>query len=225
MIDNRLEVGILGATGAVGQKLVALLARHPWLEVTAVAASHRSAGRRYGEAVHWLEAAPLPAEVAALPVARGRAAARVRPRHLGARRRRGARDRAGVRRRRLPGVLQRLGAPHAPRRAAAGARGQRRPPAPGRAAADRAGVHRHQPQLLDGRPRARAQAARRRVRPRRRAGDDDAGGLRRRLPGGLGARHPRQRDPAHRRRGGEAREPSRARSSARSRAAASRSTR
>ena len=61
-------MGILGATGAVGQKLVALLSRHPWLEVTAVAASHRSTGRRYGEVVHWLEAATLPAEVAALPV-------------------------------------------------------------------------------------------------------------------------------------------------------------
>jgi aspartate-semialdehyde dehydrogenase len=68
MIDNRLRVGILGATGAVGQKLVVLLARHPWLEVTAVAASHRSTGRDYGEAVHWLEAAPVPVEVAALPV-------------------------------------------------------------------------------------------------------------------------------------------------------------
>jgi aspartate-semialdehyde dehydrogenase len=61
-------VGILGATGAVGQKLVALLAGHPWLEVTAVAASQRSTGRTYGEVVHWLEAAPPPAEVAALPV-------------------------------------------------------------------------------------------------------------------------------------------------------------
>jgi len=66
---GRLGVGILGATGAVGQKLIARLAGHPWLEVTAVAASHRSAGRRYGEAVRWLEAAPLPPEVAALPIA------------------------------------------------------------------------------------------------------------------------------------------------------------
>jgi aspartate-semialdehyde dehydrogenase len=65
---ERLRVGILGATGAVGQKLIARLAGHPWLEVTAVAASHRSAGRRYGDAVHWLEAAPLPPEVAALTV-------------------------------------------------------------------------------------------------------------------------------------------------------------
>jgi aspartate-semialdehyde dehydrogenase len=68
MNENRLRVGILGATGAVGQKLVTLLAGHPWLELTALAASQRSAGRSYGEAVHWLEAAPLPAEVAALPV-------------------------------------------------------------------------------------------------------------------------------------------------------------
>ena len=68
MIDNRLRVGILGATGAVGQKLVTLLARHPWLELTAVAASQRSAGRRYGDAVHWLEAVPLPPAVAALLV-------------------------------------------------------------------------------------------------------------------------------------------------------------
>jgi aspartate-semialdehyde dehydrogenase len=68
MIDYRLKVGILGATGAVGQKLVALLAGHPWLEATAVAASQRSTGRAYGDVVHWLEMAPLPAEIAALPV-------------------------------------------------------------------------------------------------------------------------------------------------------------
>lgn len=66
---ERLRVGILGATGAVGQKLIARLAGHPWLKVTAVAASHRSVGRRYGEAVHWLEAALLPPEIAALTVA------------------------------------------------------------------------------------------------------------------------------------------------------------
>jgi aspartate-semialdehyde dehydrogenase len=65
---GRLRVGILGATGVVGQKVVAMLLGHPWLEVTAVAASHRPPGRRYGDAVHWLEAAPLPPEVAALPV-------------------------------------------------------------------------------------------------------------------------------------------------------------
>ncbi len=66
--DGRLRVGVLGATGAVGQKLVGLLDGHPWLEVTSVAASQRSTGRTYGEVVHWLETAPLPPEVAALPV-------------------------------------------------------------------------------------------------------------------------------------------------------------
>jgi aspartate-semialdehyde dehydrogenase len=68
MTENRLRVGILGATGAVGQKLIARLAHHPWLAVTALAASHRSVGRAYGDVVHWLEAAPLPPETAALPV-------------------------------------------------------------------------------------------------------------------------------------------------------------
>lgn len=68
MGSRKLRVGILGATGAVGQKLVTLLDGHPWLEVTSVAASQRSTGRTYGEAVHWLEATPLPAEIAALPV-------------------------------------------------------------------------------------------------------------------------------------------------------------
>jgi aspartate-semialdehyde dehydrogenase len=68
MSENRLRVGILGATGAVGQKLVTLLAGHPWLEVTALAASRRSTGRLYRDAVHWLEAAPLSAGIAALPV-------------------------------------------------------------------------------------------------------------------------------------------------------------
>ncbi len=46
---NRLRVGILGATGMVGQRFVSLLARHPWFEVVAVLASERSAGKRLGE--------------------------------------------------------------------------------------------------------------------------------------------------------------------------------
>ena len=60
MTAGKLAVGILGATGAVGQKLVAMLAGHPWFEVTALAASERSAGRRYRDAVHWLEPVALP---------------------------------------------------------------------------------------------------------------------------------------------------------------------
>ena len=60
MSAGRLAVGILGATGAVGQKLVAMLAAHPWFEVTVLAASERSAGRRDRDAVHWLEPVALP---------------------------------------------------------------------------------------------------------------------------------------------------------------------
>lgn len=58
-----IHVGILGATGAVGQKFVALLARHPWFRITALAASDRSAGKPYSEAVNWTGAEPMPESV------------------------------------------------------------------------------------------------------------------------------------------------------------------
>ena len=48
---NKLKVGVLGATGMVGQRFVSLLADHPWFEVTAVAASASSAGKTYADAV------------------------------------------------------------------------------------------------------------------------------------------------------------------------------
>lgn len=50
----KIEVGILGATGAVGQRFVDLLSDHPWFEITALAASEKSAGKPYGETVNWL---------------------------------------------------------------------------------------------------------------------------------------------------------------------------
>ncbi|MCR4440358.1 MAG: aspartate-semialdehyde dehydrogenase [bacterium] len=62
------QVAILGATGAVGQRLVQILAEHPWFAVTTVAASERSAGRPYAEAVHWLLPGPIPASLARLRV-------------------------------------------------------------------------------------------------------------------------------------------------------------
>lgn len=65
---NRIPVGVLGATGAVGQRFVQLLAGHPWFEVTAVAGSERSAGRPYGEACRWVIGGDPPPEVAALTV-------------------------------------------------------------------------------------------------------------------------------------------------------------
>ncbi|MEM9664096.1 MAG: aspartate-semialdehyde dehydrogenase [Bacteroidota bacterium] len=59
-----LRVGILGATGAVGQKFVQLLDAHPWFEITALAASSRSAGKRYREATNWIGSTPIPASIA-----------------------------------------------------------------------------------------------------------------------------------------------------------------
>ncbi|MGB0650308.1 MAG: aspartate-semialdehyde dehydrogenase [Rhodothermales bacterium] len=64
----KLTVCILGATGAVGQKFVRLLEDHPWFTVTAVAASERSAGKRYRDAAHWIEPTPMPEGVADLEV-------------------------------------------------------------------------------------------------------------------------------------------------------------
>lgn len=65
---KRLKVGILGATGTVGQRFVQLLTEHPWFEVTALAASERSTGRTYQEAVRWKLESPIPDQIAGMPV-------------------------------------------------------------------------------------------------------------------------------------------------------------
>ncbi|HYH46586.1 MAG TPA: aspartate-semialdehyde dehydrogenase [Thermoanaerobaculia bacterium] len=65
---SKIEVGILGATGTVGQRFVQLLEDHPWFELAWVAASDRSAGKRYGEAAAWQLEAPPPARVADMAV-------------------------------------------------------------------------------------------------------------------------------------------------------------
>jgi aspartate-semialdehyde dehydrogenase len=59
--DKKLRAGVLGATGLVGQRIVSLLADHPWFELTEVAASERSSGKTYAEAVRWHLEAPIPA--------------------------------------------------------------------------------------------------------------------------------------------------------------------
>src|SRR5690606_24214061 len=65
---DKLDVAILGATGAVGQRFIQLLENHPWFRVAEVVGSERSAGKTYGEAVHWvLDGAP-PASVVNLKV-------------------------------------------------------------------------------------------------------------------------------------------------------------
>ena len=51
---RKIPVAVLGATGTVGQRFVQLLADHPWFEVAALAASERSAGRRYAEVCNWV---------------------------------------------------------------------------------------------------------------------------------------------------------------------------
>jgi len=66
-LKNRLPVAILGATGAVGQTFIRLLADHPWFYVAEVAASDRSAGKRYADATKWIEGT-MPREVADLTV-------------------------------------------------------------------------------------------------------------------------------------------------------------
>ncbi|MBP5249544.1 MAG: aspartate-semialdehyde dehydrogenase, partial [Lachnospiraceae bacterium] len=64
-MEKKLKVGILGATGMVGQRFISLLEEHPWFEVAAVAASPRSAGKTYEEAVgdRWKMTTPMPEAV------------------------------------------------------------------------------------------------------------------------------------------------------------------
>ncbi len=70
-MEQKLRVGILGATGMVGQRFVSLLENHPWFEVVTVAASQRSAGKTYEEAVggRWKMKTPMPEKVKKLVVA------------------------------------------------------------------------------------------------------------------------------------------------------------
>lgn len=60
----KIRAAVLGATGIVGQRFVSLLHAHPWFEVSFLAGSDRSAGRRYGEAVRWIIERRLPADIA-----------------------------------------------------------------------------------------------------------------------------------------------------------------
>ena len=64
-MSDKLKVGILGGTGMVGQRFISLLENHPWFEVTTIAASPRSAGKKYVEAVgdRWKMDTPMPENV------------------------------------------------------------------------------------------------------------------------------------------------------------------
>ncbi len=67
-MTSKIPVGILGATGTVGQRFIQLLHQHPWFEITWLAASDRSAGKLYPEAVKWNLATPIPANIAGMKV-------------------------------------------------------------------------------------------------------------------------------------------------------------
>src|SRR3954467_4420812 len=64
MASSKIPVGILGATGVVGQRFIQLLENHPWFEVAWLAASDRSAGLPYAEAAKWRLKTAIPSKVA-----------------------------------------------------------------------------------------------------------------------------------------------------------------
>ena len=61
---NKIKVGILGATGVVGQRFAQMLADHPYFDLTVLAASDRSAGKTYREAANWILPQPMSASLA-----------------------------------------------------------------------------------------------------------------------------------------------------------------
>src|ERR1039458_1984613 len=68
MSSQKIPVGILGATGVVGQRFIQLLEDHPWFEVAWLAASDRSAGQAYGDAARWRLKTAIPEHIRKMPV-------------------------------------------------------------------------------------------------------------------------------------------------------------
>src|SRR5215813_9600847 len=69
MVQKKVSVGILGATGMVGQRFIQLLENHPWFEITWLAASERSARLTYAEAARWKLNTSLPERIERMKVA------------------------------------------------------------------------------------------------------------------------------------------------------------
>jgi len=67
-MSAKLPVGVLGATGIVGQRFIQLLEHHPWFEVAWLAASDRSEGKAYGDAARWRLKTAVPANIAKMRV-------------------------------------------------------------------------------------------------------------------------------------------------------------
>ncbi len=74
-MDRRVEVGVLGATGMVGQQFISFLQGHPWFEVTWLGASERSAGKKYSDAANWTLEGGVPASIAGQTVHEAKPAA------------------------------------------------------------------------------------------------------------------------------------------------------
>ena len=70
-MQTRHKIGILGATGVIGQRFIQLLENHPWFEITWLAASDKSSGKTYGEATKWKLETPLPSRIAGMMVSLG----------------------------------------------------------------------------------------------------------------------------------------------------------
>ena len=68
-MSNKRKVAILCATGAVGQRYIQLLQGHPWFEISVLAASERSAGKKFKDACTWLMESEMPKEIGEMPVA------------------------------------------------------------------------------------------------------------------------------------------------------------
>src|SRR6186713_254888 len=67
-MKKKLRAGIFAATGTVGQRMIQLLANHPWFEISVVAASDNSAGKTYAEATRWVLETPIPESIARMTV-------------------------------------------------------------------------------------------------------------------------------------------------------------
>src|SRR4030043_1026578 len=67
-MSSHRKVAIVGATGAVGQRFVQLLQGHPWFHIEVLAASERSAGKKYREACNWTMESSMPQEIAEMSV-------------------------------------------------------------------------------------------------------------------------------------------------------------
>ena len=181
-----IPVGLLGATGMVGQRFILQLEGHPWFRVAWLGASERSAGRPYAEAARWVQDRPMPEERGRDGGSASRRVGRL-PRGglFGHGRVGGGRDRAGLR---ACGAFRAVEFAQPPPRRGCPARhpgseprpfGADSPPAPGARLVRR---DRHQPQLLDHHPDDGPRPAPPLRHPAR-SGDHAAGGERRGLPG------------------------------------------